>query len=358
MNNEYDVVVVGAGPAGSAAAKAAAEKKLKVCLLEQHKEVGVPQHCGGNFYSHGVEPKRFLEFVRNMDKRIILREYSKIRVFAPSGKIIREQVVAGSGYCVIRRDYLDRELARQAVNAGADLYVNTRVTGLLQKDNRVIGVTTSSTEMQEVYGKVVIGADGIHAMQKGVPKWAGLTRANQRFIAGIALDLTRVEDIDPDIKEVHYGSFSKMGVSWINAYDEKSCTTPLMSLTEFKNVKAGNYAFSRKLRNALPLRITGWSHAEDLGRPLPKIIDNGLILTGSAAGWVGNWMAIVSGGYAGMAAALAIQAGDVSAGNLGKYKELCTEINEHSYPFPLGFQGLSDAVIEKKLLEGEEPFRT
>lgn len=358
MNNEYDVVVVGAGPAGSAAAKAAAEKNMKVIILEQRKDVGTPQHCGGNFFSHGVEPKRFLEFVRSMDKRIILREYKKIRVFTPSGKVVREQNVTGTGYCMIRRDYLDKELARQAVNAGADLYVNTKVTGLLQKDNRVIGVTTSLSEMPEIYGKVVIGADGIHAMQKGTPIWAGLNRENQKFIAGVAMDLTRVEDIDPDIKEVHYGSFTKMGVSWINAYDNNSCTSPFTSMSEFINLKNGNYLISKKLRNATPLRITGWSHAEDLGRPLPKNIDNGLILTGSAAGFVGNWMAIVSGGYAGIAATLAIQAGDISAKKLHKYEELCTEINEHSYPFPLGFQGLSDATIEKKLLEGEEPFRT
>jgi digeranylgeranylglycerophospholipid reductase len=358
MNSEYDIVIVGAGPAGSAAAKAAAEKNMKVILLEQRKDVGAPQHCGGNFYSHGVEPKRFLDFVRSMDKRIILREYDKIRVFSPSGKVVREQVVTGTGYCMIRRDYLDKELARQAVNAGADLYVNTKVTGLLRKDNRVIGVTTSSSEMPEVYGKVVIGADGIHAMQKGTPKWAGLNRENQKFIAGVALDLTRVEDIDPDIKEVHYGSFSKMGVSWINAYDENSCTSPFMSLSEFINLKKGDYLISKKLRNALPLRITGWSHAEDLGRPLPKIIDNGLILTGSAAGLVGNWMAIVSGSYAGLASSLAIQAGDVSAQQLGRYKELCAEINKHSYPFPLEFSGLSDDVIEKRLVDGEEPFRT
>ena len=171
--NEYDVIVVGAGPAGSSAAKAAAERGCRVILLDQRKEVGVPQHCSGVFNSWGTEPIRFLEFAQRLDKSVKLWEYKKVRVFAPSGKVIREESVAGTGYCILRRDYLDQELAREAVNAGAGLRINTRVTGLIKQDGRVIGVTTSSTTMPEVYGKVVIGADGMRAMEGGTPKWAG-----------------------------------------------------------------------------------------------------------------------------------------------------------------------------------------
>jgi digeranylgeranylglycerophospholipid reductase len=41
---DYDLIVVGAGPAGSAAAKSAAERGVKTVLLEEHAEIGVPAH--------------------------------------------------------------------------------------------------------------------------------------------------------------------------------------------------------------------------------------------------------------------------------------------------------------------------
>lgn len=44
---EYDVVVVGGGPCGSSAAKAAAEKGMKTIMLEEHPEIGIPEHCPG-----------------------------------------------------------------------------------------------------------------------------------------------------------------------------------------------------------------------------------------------------------------------------------------------------------------------
>jgi flavin-dependent dehydrogenase len=354
---EYDVIVVGAGPAGSAAAKTVAEQGLRVILLEENVEVGVPHHCCGLFYPQGVEPIRFVEFARTIDKRVKLAEYNKVRVFAPSGKVVKEDSVAGTGYCIFRRDNLDRELAREAVNAGANLRLNTRATGLLKQDGRVIGVTTNSTAVPNLYGKVVIGADGIHAIQRGTPKWAGLNRAGQKFIGGVSLDVTRVEDIEPDVFEIHYGAFSRLGLTWVCPYDNVSCTTTFMSLAEFEHVKTGNYAVSRKLRNAIPLRITGWSHAKNLGQPLSKVIEDGLILTGSAAGLIGNWAAIVSGGYAGVAAALAICEGDVTVKKLGKYEELCKELFEAATPFPTEFEGLSDEAIENALTQ-EEPFKT
>ena len=50
MQNDYDVIVVGAGPAGSAAAKAAAESGAKTIVLEEHPKIGLPQHCSGLYY--------------------------------------------------------------------------------------------------------------------------------------------------------------------------------------------------------------------------------------------------------------------------------------------------------------------
>ena len=42
---EYDVIVVGAGPAGSAAARAAAQQGVSVIMIEEHAVIGAPRHC-------------------------------------------------------------------------------------------------------------------------------------------------------------------------------------------------------------------------------------------------------------------------------------------------------------------------
>ena len=54
----YDVVVVGAGPGGSIAARTAAESGLNVLLIEKNQEIGVPVRC-----AEGVS-KRVEDFVR------------------------------------------------------------------------------------------------------------------------------------------------------------------------------------------------------------------------------------------------------------------------------------------------------
>ena len=348
---EYDVVVVGAGPAGSAAAKAVAERGLSVILLEEHTAIGVPDHCSGLLHAT-TRPALTEEILGTMDKRVILREYKAARVFAPSGKVVKEIPLTGTGSYIIQRDYFDRELARQAVNAGAYLVLNTRVTGLLKQNGRVIGVTTSSTNMPKVYGKVVIGTDGIRAAQRGIPKWAGLIGAGQTFIGGISLQLTGVRDIDPDVLEFYYGAFSKMGQGGIAPRDNSSCMTYFMTIAEFEQVKAGNYVLSRKLKDAVPIRIAGWSHTSDLGVGLSKAVDEGLILAGSAANLMGILNAIVSGRYAADVAVEAVQEDDVTVKRLSKYDDLCKALKRtKGFVGEVPAYGRSDEAIEKLLLE-------
>jgi digeranylgeranylglycerophospholipid reductase len=350
--DKYDVIVIGAGPAGSAAAKVVAERGLKAVLLEEHTLVGVPEHCWGLLH-RTTRPELYEEILKTMHKSVVLTEYRLERVFAPSGKVVQEIPTAGMSDYLVRRDEFDRELARQAVNAGADLRVNTRVTGLLKQDGKVIGVSTNSNTAPTLYGKVVIGADGIHAAQRGTPKWEGLTRANITFTGGVTLELARVRDIEPDVLEWHTGAFIKRGWTGICPRDDVSCTIDFMSMAEFEQVKSGNYAISKKLRDAVPVRMTGWSHPSDLGVGLPKVVEDGLILAGSAAHLIGILPAIVSGRYAAEVAVEAIQEGDVTAKKLSKYEDQYEILKGPSgfLDSPPFYKCSSDEAIETLLLE-------
>ncbi len=348
---QYDIVIVGAGPAGSSAAKMAATLGAKTILLEEHTVIGVPVHCCEMLYPY-TRPDFVQEILEGMDKRVVRREYKGLRVYAPSGKMVKEFPMAGSGARLIRRDYFDQELAKQAVNAGAELRLNTRVTGLLKQDGRVIGVTTSSPSMPKVHGKIVIGTDGIHAAQRGTPKWGGLARAKETLIGGISVELTRVRDIEADVFEYHAGAFEKFGRVAIYPSDDVSCTTFFLTMAEFEHIKAGDYVISRKLKDAIPVRITGWSHSSDLGVGLPKSVDDGLILAGSAANIMGNLQALVTGRYAAEVAIEAVRENQLTARRLSKYDDLCKPF-KRKVGFTEGnpFRQLSDEVIETLLAE-------
>lgn len=351
--NQYDIIVVGAGPAGSAAARLAAEQGLKVILLEEHTEVGIPAHCYGVIYE-AMFPAFTEEILGSVDKKVIISRYSTYRIYTPSGKMAGEVSVAGKGDYLVRRDAFDRELAKQAINAGADLRVNTRVTGLVKKGGKVIGVTTNSTAVPNVYGKLVIGADGIHAAAKGTPRWAGLTGAGQPFVSGVLLELTRLRDIEPEVREYHVGTFVNTGWTCINPYDATSGMTHFASMAEFEKVKTDNYAISRKMRDAIPVRMTGWSHPARLGEGLPQMVTDGLILAGSAAGLVGTMHCVVSGHYAAQVALEAIKDDEVTEKKLEKYTDLCKELIRPGFVDALPFSNLSDEAIEHIVLANVE----
>jgi hypothetical protein len=155
-----------------------------------------------------------------------------------------------------------------------------------------------------------------------------------------------------NVKEWHTGAFCKRGFVGICPIDSVSCMTDFMKVTDFEQVKTGNYALTERLRNAVPVRMTGWSHPSDLGVGLTKVIDNGLILVGSAANLIGIHAAILTGRNAAEVALEAIKANDVSAKKLDKYDNFFrTQTNPHGFIKSMPFYGLTDEEIEKVLFE-------
>ncbi|NNJ51990.1 MAG: NAD(P)/FAD-dependent oxidoreductase [Ignavibacteriaceae bacterium] len=164
MKTSYDIIVVGAGPAGSMAARFAAEKDVSVLMLEKDRDVGYPVRCGEAISKAGVE-----EFIPS-DEKWIAAKISKFSFNAPDGtEVILD--FGEAGY-VLERRIFDYELARTAADAGVEIVTRAYVNGLLFENGKVCGVKYEHQgEQKELKAKVVVAADGVESR---VGRWAGL----------------------------------------------------------------------------------------------------------------------------------------------------------------------------------------
>ncbi|MFH1651246.1 MAG: NAD(P)/FAD-dependent oxidoreductase [Chloroflexota bacterium] len=350
---EYDIVIAGGGPAGCSAGRTAAQQGAKVAVIEEHPEIGLPRHCSGMFADSG-----FTREIRELigDEKFVVRDLKQWRVFSPAGEVVQEFPLGDRGACIISRERYDKELARLAANAGADIFLNTRVTGLLRHDGRVAGVTTSSQKRPEISARLVIIAGGYHDLQNGLVKQEGMTRPEEYFGNGIQLELTRVQGMEPGVAEFYSGSLlgGGTGLGWVTFYptDATTCWGSLRSLAILDQIKAADHPLSRKLRDAVPLKITGFICPFPMGRGLPRYVRDGLMVIGSAANFNGSIVAFITGRWAGEVAAEAVRDGDVSEARLQRYVDKFREIDlEHEYDYWQEFlpkaRALSDAALDE-----------
>jgi len=208
MKDRYDVVVVGAGPAGSFAAAAAATE-CDVLLIEKRQEIGDPVRC-----AEGVSKLGLSKFLQPKQKWIA-NEVARARIFAPDGtelEVSGEYAGNEVGY-VLERKIFDRDLAKMAARAGADVMVRTRATELITQDGNVTGVKMRHLgESLAVKAHVVVAADGIESQ---VGRWAGInTTLKPKDIESCAqYHMTNVDLLD-DSCDFYLGSRAPGGYAW------------------------------------------------------------------------------------------------------------------------------------------------
>jgi digeranylgeranylglycerophospholipid reductase len=157
MDKSYDLIVVGAGPAGAMAAKCAAEGGAKTLLLEKHSRVGLPVCCAEGITTTG------LGRVISPRPQWISSTIEGACIIGPSGfklTLIHPQ----AGY-VLNRDIFDAELVRLAVESGAELAVLSPAVGLKLSGGDGISsvIIESAGQRLAVMARAVIAADGIES---------------------------------------------------------------------------------------------------------------------------------------------------------------------------------------------------
>src|SRR5438034_231847 len=158
---KFDAVVVGAGPAGTAAAITMAKAGLQVALLERGPKPGSKNVMGGILYNHYLEEIVGEEWKQAPLERPIIEErrwlMTSEAAIGLDYKNIRNREHPHS-YSVLRARF-DAWFAEQAEKAGAMVVPETVVDRLIVKDGRVVGVGTARGDA--VYAEVTIVCEGI-----------------------------------------------------------------------------------------------------------------------------------------------------------------------------------------------------
>jgi digeranylgeranylglycerophospholipid reductase len=296
------VIVVGAGPAGSAAAQRLAEEDIDVLVLERRAIVGNPAQCGECIPNWGevvgtfrhLDGHDWLKTYFEFPDRLRLHRLDNMRVFLPSGKSFDFELDAFSGH----RLQFDGYLADKAVRAGAEIRTSTSLKRLQQqrKANREILVTTQGRFSCDY----LIDASGslaqVGRLRHGVDP--SVRPADQ-----VPTIYAQVKGDVPETFDVFLGSVAPSGYAWIIPKGKGFANVGL-------GVRAGKLKGSLKdhleqFCKDLNLEILsiggGWI---PMGGPVKRMVDGNALAVGDAAGLVmpsnggGISQAIISGCFA------------------------------------------------------------
>jgi len=163
MVEKFDVVVVGAGPAGVSAAIVTARAGLNTVIIERGNIPGEKNLFGGVLFKHPFE-KLIPDFVKTapLERKVVEYQYWILLDDSFIKLVYRDDAFENnpSGYTALRAKF-DAWYAKKAQEAGAMLITRTQALEPIIKDGKVIGV---NTDRGELFGNIVIAADGANSL--------------------------------------------------------------------------------------------------------------------------------------------------------------------------------------------------
>lgn len=320
----YDVVISGAGPAGSKCAEIIAKSGYKVALIERDSNWRKP--CGGAVSSRIFKyyPQlRKLDYTPIFGMTIYSADYHQLKY---SWKNIRDYSIN------VDRLSFDNFIRDIAVDTGAELFDKNISFDYIRKNNKRVGIKTkTSSGTEEYYGKIIVIADGMSsklAIKSGLrEKW----NVNEIGVGKCAI-LEGENNLDKEIMSMFFKPYK--GYAWIFPLDgnrfnigygtwqvERSNINQIFN--EFLKEPFLNDFFPHKNYKNL---WEGTYPIPALGVKEKSLYNDNLMIIGDAAGFVspisgeGIHPSIVSGNIAAETAIKALEVEDTSKNALKNYK--------------------------------------
>ncbi len=327
MRTDYDVVVVGAGPAGSVAARKAAEGGLTVLLVEKRQEIGAPVRCaeaiGADLSRPFIQP----------DPRWIDATVNTFAIHNSQDAAVK--VPPAEPTLVVNRKVFDFQLALLAARAGAEVRTSTAAVGLVLDGSSMVGVKVDSLGRPEtIRAKLVVAADGTESQ---VARWAGLKTVPPLadYYLGIEFLLGGTGgSVDPHTCEYHLNrSLAPGGYLWVFPKGEDTANVGLVLTADLANQECALSYLEKFVAARFPKtsQLAVIAGGIPITGALKKMVGNGLVVVGDAAHQAdpltagGINLGMIAADLAMSVAVPAVQNGDVSAGRLSRYEELWQE---------------------------------
>jgi geranylgeranyl reductase family protein len=313
----FDILVVGAGPAGSAAAMAAARGGAQVLVVDRRQVVGVPVQCAEYI------PAMLLGHL-DLGGSFIAQKTHKMKTFLP-GEPVKETRAPGF---TIHRDRFDQAMIRQAVDSGAQLMLGTRA--VQRVDDETVLLKQKHGHYFLARTQIIVGADGPRST---VGRWVGAV--NTHMLPGVQatiplaapMDWTEVH-FDPEIYAGYGWLFPKNAVANIGIGLKTTPRSPVRIRAVLDRFIA-RLEESGKITGQVLGYAAGWIPAE----PARQAVYGNVLLVGDAAGHThpitgaGIANAIVGGEMAGRWAARAVARRDL--GVLHRYDHQWLDLFRH-----------------------------
>lgn len=356
---DYEIVVVGAGPAGSMMTKELAERGFAVLCIEKELEVGYTNK------STAATPMDTFETFK-IPREVAFEDLMGARVFGPTESCVIElDEPVGR---VLKFRELKQHLIRQAIKSGAHIMLGTEVDNVLIKNGCISGVCYSGPDGKgSITANVVVDASGPTgplAVKLGLWK-------QKKEDLGVAFEYF-MENVDPvksKNKKGYYMDFymgsewAPGGYGWIfptGPTEAKAGVCKLWPPQKVRNELSQRQYFEKirahdsQLKNAQPFELHDCAHY--ITDPIGKSVLDNFMAIGDAINKVhpifgeGIRASFYSARFAAEAIEHARKSNDYSANRLGLYDELWQKRWGKNWKFARHAQkqlyGISDASLD------------
>jgi digeranylgeranylglycerophospholipid reductase len=324
-NTEYDILIIGAGPAGSVVAQSTAALGYSVLQIEKRPVIGAPVRCG-----EATGTRDRLKDFGPINEDTIETDIQGLILHANGGQTIRADL-SNVGLMLDRLKF-DPYYAELGVKAGVELLTSARATDVsaVQNGFRTVSIVYQDTE-HKIRARIVVGADGVETLAS---RWVGLkTRQLPPFIcSAIELKLNLV-DKDPEHLIFWHGhDYINDGYIWSFPKKKSQCTnfgagfiTPKLGAPNIREVAD---QWREKIYPGSVVEEVGGG-VVPVSAMLEEYVSDHFLAVGDAAHHTNPMTGggIASGMRAGLLAAAKIDAafksGDFSKGFLKQYQQDC-----------------------------------